>query len=140
MCTVFWFSFSFRLFLGPVFNEKVTKKRPQEKSKRKRKSKKLYTQYLTIKILVNSRKKHFRKSAPFWRNRVSKIIKNHDLSVLCHLKLGPQKIAKFWDDFFSVSKYILYHFHVSTPNFFCGYMYLNNVNSGKNKFTTADTA
>ena len=39
VCTVFRFSFSFRLFLGPVFNEKVTKRRPQEKSKRKQKSK-----------------------------------------------------------------------------------------------------
>ena len=37
--TVFWFSFSFRLFYRPVFNEKVTKRRPQEKSKRKWKSK-----------------------------------------------------------------------------------------------------
>ena len=45
-------------------------------------------------------KKHFRKSVPFWRNPASKIIKNHDFSVLCHQKLGPKQIVKFSDDFF----------------------------------------
>ena len=39
MCTVFWFSFSFRLFLGPPFCHFFIKYWPQEKSKRKRKSK-----------------------------------------------------------------------------------------------------
>merc|ERR1719244_737335 len=51
--------------------------------------------------------------------------KNHDFSVLCHQKWGPKKIAKFWDDFFSVSKCIFYHFHVSTQKKICGYIHLN---------------
>jgi len=43
--------------------------------------------------------------------------KNHQKSWFFRLvssKIGTKKIAKFWDDFFSVSKYTLYHFHAST--------------------------
>ena len=116
LCVQF-FDFRFRLdFSWGQYLMKKWQKRGPKKSLTN--IKKLYTQYLTIKILVNSRKKYFRKSVPFWWNLASKIIINHDFSVLCHQKLGPKQIAKFWDDFFSVSKYILYHFHVSTQKKF----------------------
>ena len=47
--------------------------------------------------------------------------KNHQKSwffSLASSKKGTKKIAKLWDDFFSVSKYIFYHFHVSTQKKF----------------------
>jgi len=68
---------------------------------------------MTIKILVNSRIFFRGKAYHFGEIMLKKSSIIIVLSVLCHKKLGL-KNAKCWNDFFSVSKYMLYHFHLST--------------------------